>query len=225
MSDGRGDLARFERELRRAISDDRRSEKVLAARIAGSDRLTAALKRQVDALRKPVEHQVWTWIEKVHEEGTAARIADLYLAAGKAGWRAEKGVVRLLGPVAEDGTASKGGTGSIWIDLYLKQVAVQYSRRTGPSWGDEHDLKGEEGLRRLPPNVLIALDKALRGGGVWRHILRDLREHLIWRLEHERAVRSNKQWYSRTKLAELDRAVKALRKKGKERPRRPSERR
>jgi hypothetical protein len=134
------------------------------------------LKRQLEERALPHGVQLWEWVERVHADGSAARVRRLLQRL-----ETFSDSALMLGPLGEEGGNARGRTGDYWASLRLDLPGIDVSERTGPAWGCTVAVRAAADFQKVPPGVVEGLAEGLKTGAAWGRIIGDLsrkiREH------------------------------------------------
>jgi hypothetical protein len=158
------------------------------------------LKRQLEERARPQGARVWAWVERVHADGSAARVLRLLQRLETF---ADSMVI--LGPLGEEGGNGRGRTGDYWASLRLDAAGVDVSERTGPAWGCVVAIRGADDFRKVPPGVIEGLAEGVESGALWGRMIGDLSRKLT---EYGRQQRAGVEMGLRA----LESEVRALRR-------------
>jgi hypothetical protein len=162
-------LARLEGAMERTAArlDAIRARHAARLRALAGDR--QQLQGKLEERARPLGASAWEWVQRVHGDGSAARVRHLLQRLGTFA-----DSVQVLGPLREDGSDGRGGTGDYWVSLRLEAPGLDVANRTGPAWGTVVCVRAAPDLQKAPPRVLERLAQAIASGAAWERVTAEL---------------------------------------------------
>jgi len=166
-------LARLEGLMDRTASQLEALRSRQAQRLQDLARDRDRLKRRIEERAQPLGVEVWEWVERVHADGSAARVLRLLQRL-----ETFADTLIILGPLGEEGGNGRGRTGDYWASLRLDAAGIDVSERTGPAWGCVLAIRSADDFRKVPPGVVERLAEGVDSGALWGRIIGDLSRKL-----------------------------------------------